>query len=120
MKTMRNGGIDAGRRAMRAGAPSAAALAVVAFAGFGAASTPAAAFETVVTARPPVVAAPSGFPLGVTVSGPPRAQIVYVAPLPARVLGVRDAPVGQPVIYVIDAPGAKASGREPQVRRVAP
>ncbi|TVR10576.1 MAG: hypothetical protein EA385_03295 [Salinarimonadaceae bacterium] len=80
------------------------------------AASPTSAQEIRVSTGLPVVASPAGLPLGVSVAGPARAQVIYVVPVAARVLGVRDAPVGQPVIYVIEGSAAGETG----VHRIAP
>lgn len=80
------------------------------------AASPASALDVRVSTGLPVVASPAGVPLAVSVAGPARAQVVYVVPVASRVLGVRDAPVGQPVVYVIDGP--ERGAREPDVRRL--
>lgn len=84
------------------------------------ATNPVSALDIRVSSGLPVVASPLGVPLAVSVSGPARAQVVYVVHVAPRVLGVRDAPVGQPVVYVIDGPDTAPGAGEPHVRRVAP
>lgn len=46
---------------------------------------------------------------GAPIATQTTAQVLYVVPVVPRVLGIRAAPVGQPVIYVIEQPDGRAS-----------
>ncbi|HSP24098.1 MAG TPA: hypothetical protein VLQ65_02895 [Saliniramus sp.] len=77
-------------------------------AGLGAASllaiaVPAAAFD----GRHQVIST-----VGVPIATRTTAQVVYVVPVVPTVLGIRPAPVGQPVVYVIEAPESAPDHRQ--------
>jgi len=49
---------------------------------------------------------------GVPIATRTTAQVLYVVPVVPTVLGIRAAPVGQPVIYVIEQPDGNASDHQ--------
>jgi hypothetical protein len=48
-------------------------------------------------------------PAGVPIATRTTAQVLYVVPVVPTVFGIRPAPVGQPVIYVIEQPDVDSS-----------
>jgi hypothetical protein len=57
--------------------------------------------------------------VGAPIATQTRAEVLYVVPVIPTLLGIRPAPVGQPVIYVIDQPGAPATQRHSRSRASA-
>lgn len=49
--------------------------------------------------------------VGVPIATTTHAQVLYVVPVVPTLLGIRPAPVGQPVVYVIEQPEAPANHR---------
>jgi hypothetical protein len=49
--------------------------------------------------------------VGAPIATQTRAEVLYVVPVIPTLLGIRPAPVGQPVIYVIDQPGERSTQR---------
>lgn len=79
------------------------ALAGAAYLGF---ASPAMAFDSRHHAVYPISTVKH---TGIPIATRTTAQVLYVVPVVPRVLGIRPAPVGQPVIYVIEQPDGSGS-----------
>ena len=90
---------------------------------------PAASFDSRhIAAHPVSTVKYPGMLAGIPLTARTTAQILYVVPVVPRTPGIRAAPVGQPVIYVIEhqdeADSVRAGGRRnaagPRVRTIEP